>query len=188
MKYNLLDMNTLDIYLSSLSNEEYTEIEPQILERKYKPMPLLSWDVFTENYHKTIANASKNTEINKVLALAKEYNWQNDLLSTFKNNDFEALIITDKNQKIIWVNNGFTEMTGYSKKYAINKTPRFLQGPETSISTKNRIRTKIKLDKPFTDIITNHRKDSSTYKCEVKIFPLYNDETTHFIAFEKQVV
>ena len=34
-------------------------------------------------------------------------------------------------------------MTGYSKKYALDKTPRFLQGEHTSLETKLRIKTKI---------------------------------------------
>ncbi|MBE0472287.1 MAG: EAL domain-containing protein, partial [Methyloprofundus sp.] len=39
----------------------------------------------------------------------------------------EAIVITDANQKIIRVNNAFTEITGYSAKEAIGKNPRFLK-------------------------------------------------------------
>ena len=34
---------------------------------------------------------------------------------------------------------------------------------------------------------TNYKKDKTAYKCEVQIIPMYSDETTHFIALEKQV-
>lgn len=152
-----------------------------------KNMPLMSWDFFMDSYHRKMVAAKKRTDLEKVMAFAKQFDWQNSLESAFSEIDYEALIITDKNQKIIWVNEGFTSMTGYTKTFAVNKTPRFLQGKETSTETKARIKSKIALGKPFQEIITNHRKDNSTYKCEVNILPLYGTETTHFIAFEKKV-
>ena len=79
-------------------------------------------------------------------------------------------------------------MTGYSKKFAINKTPNFLQGENTLKTTKKRIRTKLELLKPFTEVITNYRKDKTPYKCEVKIIPLYKEKVTHFLAIERKVV
>ncbi|MBF8149399.1 PAS domain-containing protein [Winogradskyella sp. F6397] len=188
MKHDLAAMNSLDIYLSNLTNEEYDKIKHKIGTRKSKSMPLLSWDIYRDGYHKRMTEAKKKIELEKVLSFAKQFNWQNDLEIAFAENDYEALIITDINQKIIWVNDGFTSMTGYSKSFALNKTPRFLQGEKTSLRTKAKIKSKIELNKPFKEVIVNHRKDKSIYKCEVKIIPLYHKETTHFIALEKQVV
>jgi len=188
MKFNLSEMSSLDIYLSSLTNEEYEKNKHKIETRHLKPMPLLSWDIFMNGYQGRIIEAKKRIELEKVRSFAKQFNWQNDIDRAFSENDYEALIITDKNQKIIWVNDGFTSMTGYSKSFALSKTPRFLQGTETSTETKNRIGKKIMLDQPFKEVIINHRKDNTPYTCEVKIFPLYNEETTHYIAFEKEVV
>ena len=79
-------------------------------------------------------------------------------------------------------------MTGYTKKYALNKTPNFLQGQNTLPETKKRIRGKLDELKPFAEIITNYKKDKTPYKCEVKIIPLYTDKVTHFLAIEKKVV
>ncbi len=188
MKNNLADMMSLDIYLFNLTNEEYKKIKHKIGAPKFKPMPLLSWDIFMNGYQKSMIKAKKKMELEKVLSFAKRFNWKNDLNLAFYENDYEALIITDKHQNIIWVNDGFTSMTGYSKKFAINKTPKFLQGEKTSLDTKNRIKEKILKDKPFKEIIVNYKKDKTTYNCEVKIIPLYNKNTTHFIAFERQII
>lgn len=155
---------------------------------QYKSMPLTSWDIYIENYHNMLTEAKKEVELQHVTTLAKKYNWQNNLDLVFEQHDYEALIITDINQNIIWVNEGFTVMTGYPQKFAINKTPRFLQGVETSMETKERIRKKIIQNKPFREIIINHKKDKTTYKCEVNIIPLFNGETTHYMALERQVV
>lgn len=188
MKHKLDDMMCLDIYLSHLSNEEYEAIKPKIDTQKSKAMPLLSWDVFMDAHHERMLDAKKETELQHVLSLAKKFKWKNDLNLAFSEHDYEALIIADKDQNIIWVNEGFTTMTGYSKKFAINKTPRFLQGKDTSIITKKSVKENIIKDQPFTTVITNYKKDNTPYKCEVKIIPLQNNNTTHFIAFEKQVI
>jgi PAS domain S-box-containing protein len=151
-------------------------------------MPLTSWDIYIDNFHNLLSESKKKVELAQVTELAEKYNWQNDLEHVFSELEYEALIITDINQNIIWVNEGFTTMTGYTHKFALNKTPRFLQGEQTSTATKNRIRNKIMRNQPFKEVIINHKKDKTTYKCEVNIIPLYSKETTHFIAFEKQVV
>lgn len=178
----------LDIYLSSLSDEEYDSIKHKIGTSKSKPMPLLSWDVFMEGFQNRNHEAKKGVELNEVLSLAKKYHWKNDLHVAFSENDYEALVITDKHLNIIWVNDGFSSMTGYSKQFAINKTPKFLQGEKTSVETKKRIREKITNNKPFKEVIVNYKKDRTVYNCEVKIIPLYNKNTTHFIAFEREVI
>ena len=142
-------------------------------------------------YHNTIATTLPTLQYprgNGLQWLFLFLEWRNEIDDIFENQDFEALIITDINQKILWVNNGFTEMTGYSKKFAINKTPNFLQGENTQRTTKKRIRTKLGLLEPFTEVITNYRKDNTPYKCEVKIIPLYKEKVTHFLAIEKKVV
>ena len=151
------------------------------------PMPLMCWDVFFQSFDKKSADAKRNNDLEKILLFEQQFKWKTDISKIFSENDYEAIILTDENQKIIWVNDGFKLMTGYDKTFAVNKTPRFLQGEQTRPATRNRIRNKIDSKKPFEDIITNHRKDSTTYKCEVKIYPLQTETTTHFIAFEKEL-
>jgi PAS domain S-box-containing protein len=188
MKYDLSDMMCLDIYLSSLSDKEYSQTIQEIKPSNAKSMPIISWDIFSQHNSKTLENIKTNSDIETVKAFAKEGEWKNEIDTIFKDQDFEALIITDATQKILWVNDGFTEMTGYSKSFAINKKPHFLQGSSTLPKTKKRIRKKLNSLKPFTEIITNYRKDKTPYECEVKIIPMYNKDVTHFLAIERKVV
>jgi len=180
-------MNCLDIYATQSKASELSRFQNATDLSKLRVMPLLSWDIFMSYYDEKIAQAVKHSELAQVLSFAHKYQWKNDLKAAFNEKDYEALIITDQRQNIIWVNDGFTEMTGYSKTFALNKTPRFLHGEKTSVTTKNRIREKIAKGEPFKEIIVNHKKDGSTYKCEVQVLPLYNDTTTHYIAFERKV-
>jgi PAS domain S-box-containing protein len=189
MKKNLSQMMGLEFYLSSLSTEEYKKViadqQPSIPNVK----PLMSWDQFTLNYAQKNVQLKRKSDINTVQQFLKKEKLANNIDQIFKNQEFEGLIITDVEQNICWVNDGFTQMTGYPKRYALNKTPRFLQGEKTTIESKNLIREKLKTLSPFTGIITNYRKDNSEYECEVKIIPLVNNNiVTHFLALEKQVI
>lgn len=116
MKQNLNKMMCLDLYLSG--NENITELsyKNSVLDNQLKTLPLISWDVFSERYFIELNKAKRAMDIRKIKAYAKRHGWENNLNSIFKSNDFEAIVLTDKSQTIIWVNEGFTTMTGYSKK------------------------------------------------------------------------
>lgn len=178
----------LDVYLSDLSKEKTHIVESQIQNPKIRSMPLLSWDLNIEGYNRQMTTATQRLEREKVLGFAEKYNWGYDLNLVFSENDYDALIITYLNQNVIWVNEGFSTMTGYSKSFAMIRTPKFLQGKETLEKSKNRIIKKILKQVPFKEIIINHKKDGTAYSCEVKIIPLISDKPTHFIAFEKEVI
>ena len=96
-------------------------------------------------------------------------------------------MLTNASKKILWVNNGFTEMTGYSKPQTINRNPSFLQGENTSEEVKKRIREKIQNEEPFIEEIINYRKNGSEYNCEVRIFPLSGNSSMHFLALERAI-
>lgn len=187
MAKNISNMIGLDIYLSSMSDNSYSEIERLIRFQSIPTTPLLSWEFFSEHRFNQLKELKRAQDIAKVKSLARLLNWENDINEIFDRNDFEAILVTDLHQKIVWVNDGFTEMTGYYKSDALNRTPVFLQGPKTSSEATSRFRKNLIADQPFKEIITNYRKNKDIYECEVHIFPLFNKEKTHFIALERQV-
>ncbi len=187
-KHDLWNMMSLDIYLSSLTERNYLKVDNEKEFKSFQAMPLLSWDIFSLHYFNKIEAFNREQNIDKIKLLAKKMNWKNDIDKIFDGEYFEALVVTDLHQKIIWVNDGFSEMTGFSRREALKRTPSFLQGPKTSLETKARIHKKLKELHPFTEVIVNYKKNKEPYKCEVKIFPLINEHVTHFIALEKQVL
>ena len=188
MKENLNKMLCLDLYLSEIKRSSKKGFKDDTPENVVRVLPLISWDVFSESYFKHLNSSKKTMDLKKIKAFAKHYHWKNDIDALFDENDFEAIILTDKNQNIIWVNEGFTTMTGYAKKEVLKKTPGFLQGNKTSKKKTAEIRFRLKEDKPFSTSLVNYRKNKSTYNCEVHIFPLYNTKTTHFIALERELM
>lgn len=98
-----------------------------------------------------------------------------------------AVILTDPQQRIIWVNDDFTAITGYSLGEAIGRIPgKILQGPKTEPEVIERIRKAIQQRIPWRDQLTNYRKNGEPYPCKLVIHPVFdrNQELTNFIAFE----
>lgn len=188
MTKNINKMMCLDLYLSSLNEEELKAVDFENNVETFQTMPLLSWDIYSDYRLSQLKELQRNQDILYVKALAQKFNWIVDIDELFKEESFEAIVLTDLNQKIIWVNDGFREMTGYFRKEVLHRTPGFLQGPKTSLEVKERIRIKLSGTAAFKEVIVNYKKNKEDYKCEVKIFPLYNEKTTHFIALENRVI
>lgn len=98
-----------------------------------------------------------------------------------------AVIVTDANRSIQWVNPDFTEITGYNQWEVVGRKPgQLLQGPESEPEAVMRIRKGLEAMIPFKDQITNYRKNGEKYQCRLVIYPIFNEqkELTNFIAFE----
>lgn len=98
-----------------------------------------------------------------------------------------AVILTDAAKRILWVNDDFTEITGYSLPEVVGRSPgKLLQGPDTEAEAVQKIRHGLKNNVPFRGEITNYRKNGEEYLCRLVIHPIFDDsqELVNFIAFE----
>ena len=181
------NMMCLDVYLSSLSKEEYEMVNKNIIRTNRPVAPLLCWEFYYPEYRRMLKKASTNLDIQSLTEYSLTHNWNTNLEEILNKFPYEALVLTNASKKILWVNNGFTEMTGYSKSQTINRSPSFLQGENTSEEVKKRIREKIQNEEPFIEEIINYRKNGSEYNCEVRIFPLSGNNSMHFLALEREI-
>lgn len=100
------------------------------------------------------------------------------------------VIITDSDEKIEWVNDGFVRSTGYLMEEVLGKTPReILQGPETNRSALDRIRKNLDLRLPVTAEVLNYNKDGKKIWLKMSINPIFDDNgnVTKFISVETDV-
>lgn len=150
--------------------------------------PLLSWDIYSVHLFEITRKAKIKRDLERLNKLSNKFKWDNNLENILQET-YKALVLTDASQIIVWVNTGFTEMTGYPKKYALGKKPDFLQGTNTTLASKESIRENLYSQNTFTTSIINYRKNGEEYHCEVKIVPLKNNnkEITHFLALEKEI-
>lgn len=107
----------------------------------------------------------------------------------------EAILITtteldDPGPEIIYVNDGFCRMTGYSPDEVIGKTPRLLQGPKTDRGQLDRLRRLLSRGESFDGRnVINYRKDGSEYVLEWHIEALQDGDgnITHWISSQRDV-
>lgn len=74
------------------------------------------------------------------------------------------VLILDRNRKIIWVNDAFTKLTGYSMAESYGKRPGdFLHGPKSSEETTISIRTAIDNRQPFNTEVVHYSKTGEEF-------------------------
>jgi PAS domain S-box-containing protein len=104
----------------------------------------------------------------------------------------EGITISDPSQPdnpIIYANEGFERLTGYSCSDVLGKNCRFLQGPETDQSTVDELRTAIQQQRPVMVELLNYRKDGSEFWNRLSVTPICDTsgKTTHFIGVQSDV-
>jgi PAS domain S-box-containing protein len=112
-------------------------------------------------------------------------------LETSLDNNPSSVMLTraDEGYRILYVNQAFTELTGYSFDEVAGKDPGILQGPKTHQKLLEDLRKKLENGDIFHGKTVNYRKDGSEFIMEWKIFPIRNSEnrTTHFLAFQHAI-
>ncbi|XHX80091.1 MAG: EAL domain-containing protein [Stenomitos frigidus ULC029] len=90
---------------------------------------------------------------------------------------------------IVFVNPGFTAITGYAAEAVLGKNCRFLQGPETDPNTVKELRQAIAQHKPFTGTLLNYRQDGTPFWNELIISPVFDDDGTliNFVGLQTDV-
>jgi len=152
--------------------------------------PLLSWDIYSEYVFNFLKSLKKKKDIERLVKFQTKFNWDFQIEETLFKNEYKAIIITDKNQNIIWVNEGFKDMTGYSLAFVKDKSPKILQGEKTSRKALDEIRTHLATDSFCQTSMVNYRKNGSQYMCEIKIYPVHNSshQVEHYIALENEAL
>lgn len=155
-----------------------------------------------ENFQEFLKSVSKDSEsykklisfVEEIVNEKEEAEKQLRLLENAIRSDYDSIVITTLNldepgPEIVYVNDGFTRMTGYSKEEAIGKTPRMLQGPKTDRAVLDKLRKRLKEGQPFFGHTVNYRKDGSEFINQWDIHPLTNNdgEITHWVSYQHDI-
>ncbi|MFC7132377.1 MULTISPECIES: PAS domain S-box protein [Salinibaculum] len=103
-----------------------------------------------------------------------------------------GIIITDPDRAddpMIYVNNGFQEVTGYSEAEALGRNCRFLQGEETRDEPVAAMRKAVDDAEAVSVELRNYRKDTSQFWNRVSIAPVRDDagNVTNYIGFQEDI-
>lgn len=91
--------------------------------------------------------------------------------------------------KIIYVNQAFTTLTGYTEEEALGKTPRILQGDKTDKNTLKLIRGALERKEAIHVELLNYAKDKSEYWLDFTIIPIKDSkgDIKYFAAIEHDI-
>ncbi len=155
-----------------------------------------------QNILEAVRSLAKDDEaLNKLEGLigdlsSKVTNLQNqlELLESAIRHDYDSILITELDLEkpgpiIVYVNEGFTRMTGYTKDEVLGKTPRILQGPKTDRAVLDRLKRRLIEGQAFFGHTINYRKDGSEFINQWDIHPLMNEkgEVTHWVSYQRDV-
>lgn len=112
------------------------------------------------------------------------------ILSQIAESNVNAVIITDEQGRITWVNKSFYKITGYTIAEAMGKKPgHLLQGRNTDPEKVAYLKKQIAAKAPFTAELVNYAKNGRPYWVRVQGQPIFNSNGEHagFFAIEEDI-
>lgn len=94
-----------------------------------------------------------------------------------------------ENRPLIFVNDGFLDLVGYTREEVVGRDCRLLQGPDTEPEAVAEIGQGLAKGEEVQTILLNYRKDGTTFWNRLSIYPVHADggEVTHFIGIQEDV-
>lgn len=91
--------------------------------------------------------------------------------------------------RIVYVNEAFTRMTGYTEEEVLGKTPRILQGPNSDKKELKRLREAIENWQPCEITTINYKKNGEEFWTNFSISPVADSKGwfTHWISIQREV-
>jgi PAS domain S-box-containing protein len=149
---------------------------------------LVSHDIMLRGFKSRLVAAYDVTDRMKVEGYLR-------LLESVITNANDAVLVTEAQStdgggpNIVYVNEAFNKMTGYTVEEVMGKTPRILQGPKTNQTELLRIREALSKNETIEVEIVNYKKNGEEYWVNFTIVPVADKEgiITHFVAIQRDV-
>ncbi|TAF73583.1 MAG: PAS domain-containing sensor histidine kinase [Bacteroidetes bacterium] len=168
-----------------LNGEKIHKETSYFLFGKYKVWYEMEMNPVKDDFGKTLG---VSFFCNDITTKKKNIEFQ-EILSKVADKTQSAVIITDIEGKITWVNHSFFICTEYQLEEVIGKKPgEVLQGPNTDIETIRNFSNAIKNLQPFQCELYNYSKSGRGYWLYIHMTPFYEDnELVGFLAIENDI-
>ncbi|NLC04960.1 MAG: diguanylate cyclase [Erysipelothrix sp.] len=130
---------------------------------------LLNYNRFTIKEKPVILNSLKD------VSDSKHFQRLNEILSDVVRQNPIAIVVTELDGKIIFVNDQFTQMTGYTQADTAGNTPRILKSGQKDVAYYQNLWDTVLSGEVWQGEIINRRKDGSFYWEKNRILPVKNE-------------
>ncbi|SDL92552.1 PAS domain S-box-containing protein [Modicisalibacter muralis] len=115
-----------------------------------------------------------------------------ELLERIVNASADGIVVAEQEGDetiLIYVNQGFEQLTGYSADEILYRDCRFLQNDDRDQPQLANIRHAISEGRACREVLRNYRKDGTLFYNELSITPVHDeqDQLTYFIGVQKDV-
>lgn len=119
----------------------------------------------------------------------RQYSRDLERLAMVAQHTTDSVVITDAQGYTLWVNEAFTDLTGYSFQEIVGKKPgSLLQGKGTSQEAIDKLRASVKNSTDLEVELLNYRKNGETYWVNIKIVAIVNSHgERRFIAVQTDI-
>jgi len=114
------------------------------------------------------------------------------LLERIVNASDDGIVVAEREGDeniLIYANEGFERLTGYSVDEILYRDCRFLQNADHDQPAIGRIRAALREGRSCREVLRNYRKDGSPFWNELSITPVFDeeDQLTYFLGVQKDV-
>lgn len=196
-------------WFDNVHPEDFPEIWESILEARQNPTQKY-WSgeyrfkkcdgTYAYVFEKTIILRDDQGKVTRMVGalqdITKDKERENHLklLNSVVTNTTNAILIISshdegKGYEIIYSNNSFTEITGYSSEEVFGKSPEILFGKETDPLELKKLEINVKNGKSFKSQIINYKKDGSAFWVDLIVIPVSDQsgKLSHWIGIQKDI-
>ncbi|RAI87913.1 PAS domain S-box protein [Algoriphagus yeomjeoni] len=153
------------------------------------------WDVLVSPVSNSDEPVKQIIAVSRDITKQKEEEYRLKLLSSVITNTNDAVLITEAEPldepgpRIIYVNEAFTKMTGYTAAEVVGKSPRILQGPNSDRVELEKLNKALRNRESCEITTINYKKNGEEFWINFTVSPVAdeNGRHTHWIAIERDV-
>lgn len=123
------------------------------------------------------------------VAQLKKLDERLQFLSSIAQQIEDSLVVANADFEIVYVNEATEKLYGYHQKEILGKTPEMLIAESDSEQVQEEIYQTVASGEIWTGSLLNEKKDGSTFFCELKISPFFDDkgEIPFFIGIQRDI-
>lgn len=137
-----------------------------------------------------LVDGLRSIDVEEYKEITRHAKWLKEFIGMVENLPISVSVASRKSRKgvshpLIYVNKQFERTTKYSRREIMGKNCRFLQGPLSEASASRALRETLSLGGSCKVLITNYRKDGSSFRNLLSMFPIkYSDEVCYYVGIQ----